>query len=295
METRDAILKQVITFLVITSIISASIYVWMFNGGGANMAAVSLMMWSPGISAILTSLIYRDRIRNYGWRLGKARLLGYSYILPILVAFIAYGLVWLSGIADFSAEEFGYNRWARMLGLQEPVSFGVAWLLRMSIGMLFTSIFTLGEEIGWSGFLTPKLSRIASVPVTSLIVGGYWAIWHYPAMVAGIYGTGAPLWVALPGFTLVLIGASLVRTVLVSESKSLWTGVILHSSHNMFLMGAFWTLTVHEGYANYLVSESGVFLGITYIIVAVVFWRTQKKQLIWNPQAVMQPGLNTKA
>ena len=89
-ETRDAILKQVITFLVITSIISAGIYVWMFNGGGANMAAVSLMMWSPGISAILTSLIYRDRIRNYGWRLGKARLLGYSYILPILVAFIAY-------------------------------------------------------------------------------------------------------------------------------------------------------------------------------------------------------------
>jgi len=293
-ETRDAILKQVITFLVITSIISAGTFLWMFSGAGASMAPVSLMMWSPGISAILTSLIYRDKLRNYGWKLGKARCLGYSYVLPILVAFIAYGLVWLSGIADFSAEDFGYNRWARMLGLQEPVSFGVAWLLRMSIGMLFTSIFTLGEEVGWSGFLTPKLSRITSVPVTSLIVGGYFAIWHYPAIVGGIYGTGAPLWVALPGFALVTIGASLMRTVLVSESKSLWVGVILHSSHNMFLMGAFWTLTVHEGYANYFVSESGVFLGIIYIIAALVFWRTQKKQLIWNRPTVMQPGLDAK-
>jgi membrane protease YdiL (CAAX protease family) len=278
-ETREKILKQVITFLVITSVVSAGTFVWMFNGGGTSMAPVSLMMWSPGISAILTSLVYRDKIRNYGWKLGKARYLAYSYILPIVVALITYGLVWLSGIADFSAEEFGYNRWARMLGLQEPVSFGVAWLLRMSVGMLFTSIFTLGEEIGWSGFLTPKLSRIASVPVTSMIVGGYWAIWHYPAIMGGLYGTGAPLWVALPGFTLVLIGATLMRTVLVSESKSLWVGVILHSSHNMFLMGAFWTLTAHEGYANYFVSESGVFLGIIYILVAIIFWRTQMKSV----------------
>jgi len=279
METREEILKQVLTFLVITSTISAGILVWMFTGGGTSMAPVFLMMWSPGISAILTSLIFREKIRNYGWKLGKARYLAYSYVLPIVVALIAYGLVWLSGIADFSAEEFGYNRWARMLGLQEPVSFGVAWLLRMSVGMLFTSIFTLGEEIGWSGFLTPKLSRIASVPVTSIIVGGYWAIWHYPAIVGGLYGTGAPLWVALPGFTLVLIGAALIRTVLVSESRSLWAGVVLHSSHNMFLMGAFWTLTVREGYANYFVSESGVFLGVIYILVAIIFWRTQVKSV----------------
>jgi membrane protease YdiL (CAAX protease family) len=269
--------KQVITFLAITSIVSAGLFVWLFHDGGENMVAIALMMWSPGISALLTSLIYKEGIRNYGWKLGEARYLGYSYILPIVVAVIAYGLVWLSGMADFSAQAFGYTRWARMLGLQEPVSFGVAWLLRMSIGMLFTSIFTLGEEIGWSGFLTPKLSKMTSVPVTSMIVGGYWAIWHYPAIIGGFYGTDAPLWVAIPGFTLALIGASLMRSVLVWGSKSLWVGVILHSSHNMFLMGAFWTLTVHEGYANYFVSESGLFLGIIYVMVAIIFWRFQTK------------------
>jgi len=242
------------------------------------MGMIILMMWAPGISALMTSLIYRDKIRTYRWKLGKVRFLGYSYILPIIASFIAYGLVWLSGLADFTTESFGFLRYARWIGLEEPVPFIVSVILRMSIGILFTSLFVLGEEIGWSGFLTPKLSKISSVTVTSLVVGGYWAIWHFPAIIAGVYGTGAPLWVALPGFTLVLIGASFLRTVLRLKSGNLWVGVIIHASHNMFLMGSFWTLTAHKGYANYLVSETGVFLGIVYIMVAIIFWKKQMKR-----------------
>ena len=75
-----------------------------------------------------------------------------------------------------------------------------------------------------------------------------------------------------------MIGASFVRTVLVSKSKSLWTGTILHASHNIVLMGIFWEMTVHKGYSGYLVSETGVFLGIVYIIIAVIFWRVQVRE-----------------
>lgn len=278
MAPKENVIKQIIAFLIITSVISAGIFIWMFNSPEVSMGMIILMMWAPGISALMTSLIYRDNIRNYGWKFGKIRFLGYSYILPIIASFIAYGLVWLSGLADFTTENFGFLRYARWVGLEEPVPFIVSVILRMSIGILFTSLFVLGEEIGWSGFLTPKLSKISSVTVTSLIVGGYWAIWHFPAIIAGVYGTGAPLWIALPGFTLVLIGASFLRTVLRLKSGSLWVGVIIHSSHNMFLMGSFWTLTAHEGYANYLVSESGSFLGIVYLIVAIIFWKNQMKR-----------------
>ena len=278
MESKKQVLKQIIAFLIITSVISAGIFIWMFSSPEVSFGMIALMMWAPGISALITSLIYRDKIRSYGWKLGKIRFLEYGYILPIIASIIAYGLVWLSGLADFTTENFGFLRYARWIGLEEPVPFIVSALLRMSIGVLFTSIFVLGEEIGWTGFLTPKLSKISSVTVTSLIVGGYWAVWHFPAIIAGEYGTGAPLWIALPGFTLVLIGASFLRTVLRLRSGSLWVGVMIHSSHNMFLMGSFWTLTAHEGYANYLVSETGVFLGIVYIIVAVLFWKNQMKK-----------------
>ena len=167
-----------------------------------------------------------------------------------------------------------------MLGFELPAPFIIGVLSKMSLGFLLTCIPVLGEEIGWSGFLTPKLLKMFSVPVTSLIVGLFWAMWHYPAIIGGFYGTGTPLWVALPGFTLVIVGYSFIRSVLVLKSKSLWTGVVLHSSGNIILMGMFYEMTVHKEYAAYIVSETGVFTGIVCVIVAVIFWRMQVKKTV---------------
>ena len=281
MDSKENVLKQVITFLVITSIITTGIFTWMFSGARNSMPAVLAMMWTPGISAILTSLILKDKIRDYGWKPGKFKFLGYAYILPVLVSIIAYGLVWLSGFAEFTTAEVVNYKWAKLLGFTLPAPFIVGLLSKMVIVPFIALIFVTGEEIGWSGFLTPKLLKISSVPVTSLIVGVYWAVWHYPAIIGGFYGSGTPLWVQLPGFTIGLIGASLIRTVLVSKSKSLWTGAILHVSGNVILMGIFYEMTVKQEYAGYLVFETGVFLGIVYIIIAVIFWKNQmKKKLI---------------
>ena len=268
-------MKQIITFFIITSIISTGIFIWMFNGAENNTAAVALMMWTPGISAILTSLFYKDKIRSYGWKLGKVRFLIYAYLFPLVVSIVAYGLVWASGFAEFTTQEVIYYKWARMLGFQLPAPFFISILSKMVLGFLFTIPFVLGEEIGWSGFITPKLLKLSSVPVTSIIVGFYWAIWHWPAIIGGFYGQGTPLWVSLPGFTLVLIAESLVRTVLVLKSKNLWVGTILHASGNTILMGIFWEMTVHQGYAGYLISETGIFVGLVYILVAVLFWKNQ--------------------
>jgi membrane protease YdiL (CAAX protease family) len=237
-------------------------------------------MWTPGISALITSLILKDKIRNYGWKPGKLKYLGYAYLLPLIISVIAYGLVWLSGLTEFTTKELINYKLAMMLGFKLPVPFVVGVLSKMSLGFLLTCIFVLGEEIGWSGFLTPKLLKIFSVPITSIIVGLFWAIWHYPAIIGGFYGTGTPLWVALPGFTLVIVGYSFIRTVLVLKSNSLWTGVVLHSSGNIILMGMFYEMTVHEGYAAYIVSETGIFTGVVCILVALLFWKMQTKELV---------------
>lgn len=277
-ETRKGLLNQVIVFFVIISAITAVIFIWMFHGAKDSMVAVFAMMWTPGIAAVLTSAIFRERIGRYGWKPGKARFLGYAYLLPIVVSLVGYGLVWLSGYAEFTTQVAINYRWAKMLGFTLPTNFLVGVFSKMLITSVMAVFFVTGEEIGWSGFLTPKLAKLFSVPVTSLIVDCYWAIWHYPAIIGGFYGTGTPLWVALPGFTLVLLGASFLRTVLVEKSKSLWPGVILHVSHNILLMGIFYEMTVRKGYASYLVSETGVFLGIVYILIAVLFWKGQLKK-----------------
>jgi len=278
METRKEIFIQVLIFLLITSIISAGIFIWMFMGARDSIAAVLPMMYTPGISAVITSLIFKDRIGRFGWKPGKARFLIYAFLLPLVVSVLGYGLVWLSEYSAFTPEQVVNYRWARMLGFSLPAPFVVGFLSKIVLATLLAILPVLGEEIGWSGFLTPKLRKVFSVPVTSLIVGIYWSVWHYPAIIGGFYGSGTPLWIALPGFTLVLVGTSFIRTVLVDRSGSIWPGVILHASHNVILMGMFLEMTVDKkGIVDYLVSETGVFLGLVYILIALVFWRIQSK------------------
>jgi membrane protease YdiL (CAAX protease family) len=196
---------------------------------------------------------------------------------------VAYGIAWLFGIIEFYGDEASNYKWVRMLGIETPAPVFVGVISKLILGSILISILTLGEEIGWSGFLIPKLLKITSIPTTSIIVGLIWAIWHYPAIIGGIYGYGAPLPLTFIGFTLVLIGNSFFKTYFVSKSKSLWPGAIIHASHNVITMGILFDLTVKSKYAAYFVSESGIITAITYVIGAILFYRFQmKKQLIKN-------------
>ncbi len=279
MEERKDISRQLMTFFGIIILISTGVFIWMFNGGEDNVAVILLMMCTPGISAIITSLVHKDKISNYGWKPGKIKYLGYAYLFPLAVSLIAYGIVWLTGLTEFTTQEVIKYKWAKMLGFELPVPFIIGMLSKMTLGFLLTCLPVFGEELGWSGFLTPKLLKIYSVPVTSLIVGLFWAVWHFPAIFGGFYGQGTPLWVALPGFTLVITGYSFMRTMLIEKSKSLWTGVVLHSSGNIILMGMFWEMTVHKGFAAYIVSETGILTGIVCISAALLFLIFQRRKL----------------
>ncbi|MBN1598355.1 MAG: hypothetical protein JW894_08675, partial [Bacteroidales bacterium] len=92
-----------------------------------------------------------------------------------------------------------------------------------------------------------------------------------------LYGFNAPLWIALPGFSLVLIGNSLIKTTLVAESKSLWPGVLLHSSHNIILMSMFWEMTVKSENTSIWVSETGIITAVVYLITGYLFWKWMYK------------------
>lgn len=284
METRNEIQKQLLVFLLITSLITTGIFIWMFNGAEDSIAAVLPMMYTPGIAAFLTAWIFKVKIGRFGWRFGKGKYQLLAYLLPIIASIIGYGLFWLTKYADISTAEVVNYKWAKMIGFELPTSPIIGVLSKLVIASIFTAIFVFGEEVGWAGFFTPKLRKLYSVPVTSIVVGLYWSIWHYPALIGGFYGYGAPLWIALPGFSLVMIGCSFVRTVLVDKSKSLWTGVLVHTSHNVVLMGIFLEMTKQTGELDIhaIVSETGPVLGIVYILVAVIFWKksTSKQKTI---------------
>lgn len=105
--------------------------------------------------------------------------------------------------ADFTTTQVISYKWAKMVGFDLPAPFLAGLFSKMIIVSLLSIISVLGEEVGWSCFLTPKLRKVFSIPATSVLVGVYWAVWHFPAIIGGFYGTGTPLGIALPGFTFV--------------------------------------------------------------------------------------------
>jgi membrane protease YdiL (CAAX protease family) len=265
--------RQVVTFLIINVLLTAGVFVLMFSGPGDSIGMVLLMMWTPAISTFVTLAIFRERLSSLGWKLGDLRCLLESYALPVVVAVAAYGAVWATGSAELTFDGAANYRWAAMLGLELPVHPLVGIGSKILWGFLLFTTFIVGEEIGWSGFLVPKLLKVKSVPVTALITGVYWTVWHVPAVIGGMYGHGAPIWITTIGLTLVFVSVSLMRTVLVAKSGSLWTGTLLHLSHNTIVMGVCFDLTEKTDLAEILVSESGLVTGLVYVTVAIAYWR----------------------
>ena len=59
-----------------------------------------------------------------------------------------------------------------------------SWLVMLA-AVPFSTPFQAGEELGWRGYLLPRLSARAGLPIASLVVGVIWAAWHLPFFFIG--------------------------------------------------------------------------------------------------------------
>ncbi|HXO18624.1 MAG TPA: CPBP family intramembrane glutamic endopeptidase, partial [Thermoanaerobaculia bacterium] len=140
-------------------------------------------------------------------------------------------------------------------------------------GLLPSIVFALGEELGWRGFLVPELARMTSFTKTALISGAAWSVYHFPLILFANYNNGTPKGYALLVFTWMVVAVSFVIAWLRLKSGSLWTAVILHASHNLFIQDIFDPLTKDRGITKYVTTEFGVGLALVYSVAAWYCWR----------------------
>lgn len=241
---------------------------------------VSGLMWSPGIAALLTLLIQKRSIAELGWSWGEPKYQLWSYLIPLLYSFLTYLIIWLTGLGGFYKQETVDN-WNQLFGLGEispAVTISLLVILNGTFGMIRSTAFALGEEIGWRGFLVPELSKKFSYTKTSLISGIVWSIYHYPILIFADYNSGTPTWYGLSCFTIMIISSCFIYTWLRIKSNSLWTGAILHASHNLFIQGIFTPLTSDTGNTKYIIDEFGIGLTIMSVIFGFYFW-TKRNEL----------------
>jgi membrane protease YdiL (CAAX protease family) len=250
--------KEIVVFLALTLVFSSVFWTLIIiSGFGAKNAVFYVfgLMWSPGISAIFTSLIFQKSLRPIGWKWGKTKYQALSFFLPIVYSALSYSVVWLVG-------------WGRI-----NKEFSVDTVRFLTVGILFSLLFALGEEIGWRGYLVPQLSKVMSFTSVCLISGFVWSVWHYPLVIFSGYHGGTSVLYSLVCFTLMVTGTSFAYAWLRLISGSVWTGMFLHGMHNHFVQSFFDPMTGDSGITPYIIGEFGAALAVAGIVVAFIFWK----------------------
>jgi uncharacterized protein len=250
--------QRVGVFVLLTYAISAP-FEYLAISAGSMGAAGGLYalggMWSPGIAAFMSAVIFRQRIGSFGWSWGQTRYQLWSLFIPLLYCLVGYGLVWLLGLGGLMSEKV------------------IPRLKFLPMGLAMTCFATLGEEIGWSGFLVPQLAKQYGFTTAALTRGIVWSVWHYPMIIAGVYTNQTPVLYNLVCFTIVLTGTSFAYVWLRLKSGSLWTGTFFHASHNWFIQSYFTRLTSVTALTAYFIDEFGAMLALLSVVLAYLFWR----------------------
>jgi membrane protease YdiL (CAAX protease family) len=285
--------KQVLTYSFFVLLFSSCFYcliLWAKHLGAGGGSYVLGIMWCPALAAFATLKLNRRSLSDLGWKWPATKYALMSWYIPLLYASIAYAIIWASGLGGFPNHEFVSSLVARM-GL--PVSPAVATILYVllagSFGLVRSLSSALGEEIGWRGFLVPELSKNMSFTATALLSGIVWSLWHYPILIFADYNAGTPTWYGLSCFTVMVIAISFVFAWMRLKSGSLWTGALLHASHNLYVQAIFTPLTKDTGKTAWYIDEFGAVLPIVVVAFAIYFWSRRRELIAVAHQTTRNP------
>ncbi len=270
-ESFRRIRRKIFLFVILTFGFSSFFYAKAIAGGaiGRDTGSGVGWMWCPAIAAILTQIVFREKLSAFGWHLGEKKYLYMGLYIPFFYACAIYGMVWVTGLG-------GYQSLVIKVGGQELTGV-LVWFVYTLFGLIPACFAALGEEIGWRELLLPELLRITSFTKATVITGVIWAVWHYPLIIFAEYHSEAPLWFNLSTLSVSVLGLSFITAWLRLKSGSIWPVVLWHGSHNVLIQTVFLRMTTDTGFTEYLVDDFGLGLVVTSLILGFFFWIKRKE------------------
>lgn len=145
-------------------------------------------VFAPGLATLFVGSLARPAARR-----PAVRILFSTYLPAILLG----AVIATRGFSDLSRVGAPWTFLAVLLAVA-----ALAVLEALGFNLVYGG--SLGEELGWRGFLLPRLLRDRTPLGASLVVGFWWALWHAPIdfvqgfVVAGFGGVLARQVWALP-------------------------------------------------------------------------------------------------
>jgi membrane protease YdiL (CAAX protease family) len=214
--------------------------VYLFLGWGFVFASIIMTWLTLGREGVITLLK-----RYLKWRVGWKWYLAGFCLKPVLAILGVYlAAAWKGVPPDYST-------------IMAYKLFGPAAILPLFVAPFFLIDFVSnGEEIGWRGYVLPRLQKKFNVLTSTLILGVIWGLWHLPKFLSQ--------WnpVAFAWFMVHIMAFAVIMTWLYNGTKgSLLLVTIAHASAN--------TIGIFLPLANTVSSENmGAYIG--YVLLEVM-------------------------
>jgi uncharacterized protein len=227
-------------------------------------------MFIPAISAIVTQkFVLRKSLLELGFKLGPLSMYAKTYGIIVLIFIINYGFTWIFiQKPDLSLRSF-VDQFMPGVSLPLPPGLMIAILTFSTfiIVPFFNLLPSLGEEIGWRGFLLPNLESLGKIKAM-LISGMIWALWHTPMILILGFAYGDQMW---PGvlihFTMVS-GLGIWMAYIWLMTRSTVLAAFMHATFNANAYGI-WSL-IFVSNSKLVIGAAGVIGASLCLILGLV-------------------------
>ena len=271
--------KQRVAYYITLLLIATIIANILASQLGESPVASLIVMVSPALAALIASVLTRRSLKEIGWRVTPVKWLALGWALPILYAVPAYALIWITGFGGIPNPTF-LERARFTLNMADasdgPVIISAFFYITL-INLIPSVILSLGEEIGWRGFLVPELTKWIGLRNASLLSGVIWAAWHMPGILSGDYGSAGTY--QLVCFTLMVVTTGVIMAWLRMKSESVIPVAIMHAMHNGLIQTFLDRITFDTGSTSYFTGEFGIMLIPFTLGIAWYVWRRLDKTL----------------
>jgi len=141
----------------------------------------SLAMWMPGLGAVLATTLGGNKpIKDLNLnRLGTIRVYFWAWLMPIVLTLLTGLVTWLLGWGQFAGAlqriSMSRDTLPDVPGMTASLLAVISIAAFLTLAPLINTFFALGEELGWRGYLLPKLLPLGQIPAM-IISGVIWGI-----------------------------------------------------------------------------------------------------------------------
>lgn len=231
-------------YLIVVYVIS---FLWqglIFFTGGVDSPLITILMLFPGLIAAIFLFYEKKGFSQIGWRIKKWKhvfvVVLVSIMVPLALVVLIEAIGWGVFPNDFFVFSDGMLESTRIgllfgSGSQTLAFFIVNILVSHIVFLAFGSIITLGEELGWRGYLQEKMLKKYGIDRGFILLGAVWGYWHLPLILMGYNFSTQPVLGALlfmPIGTIFMgmfVGWTYLRT------RSIWIPSLAHAAMNLFV------------------------------------------------------------